>query len=113
MKCACAVLYCLWPVQLYRIFPHYHIQSFLIHRNSTILIHVGKARVNVSVRCLVLVKTYGNNPKKLFVKIIRKNNVMMNEFPVFAFPFLRIVFISWCSLFINPYPANVKNMVSF
>jgi len=25
----------------------------------------------------------------------------MNEFPLFSFPFLRIVFISWCSLFIN------------
>jgi len=25
----------------------------------------------------------------------------MNEFPLFSFPFLRIVFISWCSLFIS------------
>jgi hypothetical protein len=25
----------------------------------------------------------------------------MNEFPLFSFPFLKIVFISWCSLFIN------------
>jgi len=25
----------------------------------------------------------------------------MNEFPFFSFPFIRIVFISWCSLFIN------------
>jgi hypothetical protein len=25
----------------------------------------------------------------------------MNEFPLFSFPFLRVVFISWCSLFIN------------
>jgi len=40
---------------------------------------------------------YGNNPKKLFVRIIRNNN----EFPLFSFPFLRIAFISWCSLFIN------------
>jgi hypothetical protein len=25
----------------------------------------------------------------------------MNEFPFFSFPFLRIVFISWCSLLIS------------
>jgi len=25
----------------------------------------------------------------------------MNEFPLFSFPFLRVVFISWCSLFIS------------
>jgi hypothetical protein len=25
----------------------------------------------------------------------------MNEFPLFSLPFLRIVFISWCNLFIN------------
>jgi len=25
----------------------------------------------------------------------------MNEFPLFSFPFLKIVFISWCSLFIS------------
>jgi len=39
------------------------------------LIHTGKARVNVSVRCLVLVKMYGNRPKKLFVKTIRNSDV--------------------------------------
>jgi len=52
----------------------------------------------VSVKCLVLVKMYGNNPRKLFVRIIRNSDVRMNEFPLFSFPFLRIVFISWCSL---------------
>jgi len=25
----------------------------------------------------------------------------MNEFPLFSFPFLKIVFISWCNLFIS------------
>ena len=73
----------------------------LIHPNNINLIHRGRAKVSVSVRCLVLVKMYGNNPKKLFVRIIRNNDVRMNEFPLFSFPFLRIVFISWCSLFIN------------
>jgi len=44
---------------------------------------------------------YGNSPRKLFIKIIRNNYVRINEFPLISFPFLRIVFISWCSLFIN------------
>jgi hypothetical protein len=74
---------------------------FFIHPNNINLIHRGRAKVSVSVRCLVLVKMYGNQPKKLFVKIIRNNDVRMNEFPLFPFPFLRIVSISWCSLFIS------------
>jgi len=57
--------------------------------------------VNVSVKCLVLVKMYGNNPRKLIVRIIRNSDVRMNEFPLFSFPFLRIAFISWYSLFIS------------
>jgi hypothetical protein len=67
---------------------------FLIHPNNINLIHRGRAGVIVSVKCLVLVKISGNNPKKLFVKIIRNNDVRINEFPLFSFPFLRIVFIS-------------------
>jgi hypothetical protein len=74
---------------------------FLIHPNNINLSHSGKARVSVSVKCLVLVKMYGNNPRKLFVRIIRNSEVKINEFPLFSFPFLRIVFISWCSLFIS------------
>ena len=46
-------------------------------------------------------KDYGNGPRKLFVRIIGKNDVRMNEFPLFSLPFLRIVFISWCTLFIS------------
>jgi hypothetical protein len=61
----------------------------LIHPNNTNLIHNGRAGVSVSVRCLVLVKIYGNNPRKLFVKIIRNSDVRINEFPLFSFPFLR------------------------
>ena len=74
---------------------------FLVHPNGINLIHKGRAKVNVSVKCLVLVKMYGNNPRKLFVRIIRNSDVRMNEFPLFSFPFLRIVFISWCNLFIS------------
>jgi hypothetical protein len=73
---------------------------FLTHPNNINLIHKGRARVSVSVKCLVLVRMYGNSPKKLFVTIIRNGDVRMNGFPLFSFPFLRIVFISWCNLFI-------------
>src|SRR5215510_6315541 len=55
----------------------------------------------ISGGCLVLVKMYGNNPRKLFIRIIRNKEVKMNEFLLFSFPFLKIVFISWCSLFIS------------
>ena len=48
---------------------------FFIHPNNINLIHICRARVNVSVRCFVLVKMYGNNPKILFVKIIRNNDL--------------------------------------
>jgi hypothetical protein len=43
----------------------------------------------------------GNNPNKLFVRIVRNGDVKMSEYPLFSFPFLRIVFVSWCNLFIN------------
>lgn len=74
---------------------------FLIHPNSINLTHRGKASVSVSVRWLVLVKMYGNRPKKLFVRIIRNSDVKMNVFPLLMFLFLEIVFISWCILFIR------------
>jgi hypothetical protein len=74
---------------------------FLIHPNSINLIHKGNASVSVSVRWLVLVKMYGNSPRKLFARIIKNSEVRMNEFPLFSFPFLKIVFISWCNLFIS------------
>jgi hypothetical protein len=32
---------------------------------------------------------YGNNPRKLFVRIIRNSEVRINEFPLFSFPFLK------------------------
>jgi hypothetical protein len=74
---------------------------FLIHRNNINLIHKGRAEVSVSVKWLVVAKIYGNSSRKLFVRIIRNNDVKMNGFPLFSFSFLRIVFISWCSLFLS------------
>ena len=61
---------------------------FLIHPNNIKLIRSGRAKVNVSVKCLVLVKMHGNSPRKLFVRIIRNNDVKMNEFPFFSIPFI-------------------------
>ena len=72
---------------------------FFIYPNNINRIHIHRA----SVGCLVLVKMSENRPKKLFVEIMRNSDVRMNEFPLFSFPFLRIVFISWCSLFINKF----------
>jgi hypothetical protein len=46
---------------------------------------------------------YENRLKKLFFKIMKNSDVKMNEFPLFSFPFLKIVLISWCSLFINKF----------
>jgi hypothetical protein len=61
---------------------------FLIRPNNICLIHRGRAKVSVSIRCLVLVKMYGNKPRKFFVKIITNSDVRVNEFPLFSFPFL-------------------------
>jgi hypothetical protein len=61
---------------------------FLIRPNNINLIHRGRAKFSVSVMCLVLVKMYGNNPRILFVTIIRNNDVRINEFPLLSFPFL-------------------------
>jgi hypothetical protein len=72
--------------------------AFLIHLNNTNLTHSARAKVSVSVRCLVLVKMYGNSLRKLFVKIIRNSEGRINKFPMFSFPFLKTVFIPWCSL---------------
>jgi len=71
---------------------------FLIHLSNTNLTHNARAKVSVSVRCLVLVKMYGNSPRKLSVKIIRNSEVRINKFPLFSFPFLKTVFIPWFSL---------------
>jgi hypothetical protein len=60
-----------------------------------------KQKFSVSVRRLFLVNIYGNNPKKLFVRIIRNNDIKIDEFLLFSFAFLGIVFISRCSLFIS------------
>ena len=49
-----------------------------------------------SVRCLVLVKMYGNSPRKLFVRNISNSDVRMNEFHFLfleLFLFLGVVYL--------------------
>ena len=62
------------------------------------LTHNGSSKVSVIIKCFVLVKMYGNSPRKLFVRVMRNGEVKMTEFALFSFPFLWIVFISLCSL---------------
>jgi hypothetical protein len=49
--------------------------------------------VDECVRCLVLLKMYRYICREFFVRIIRNSEVEMNEFPVFLYPLLKIVFI--------------------
>jgi len=46
------------------------------------LIHKGKARDNVIIKCLVPVKIYGNNPKKLLKTIIENNEINIKVLPL-------------------------------
>jgi hypothetical protein len=72
---------------------------FLIHQNNINLIRKDRAGVNESVRCLVIVKMYADNRRKLFVRIISNSDISMNEFPLFSFPFLRIAFIYYTLMY--------------
>jgi hypothetical protein len=73
---------------------------FLIHPNSMNVTHSGSARVSVRTRCLVLVNTYGNSPRKLFIKIMVNREMKISVFPLLFFVPV-IVFISLCSLSIS------------
>jgi hypothetical protein len=68
---------------------HLQTKAGPIHPNNINLTHSGRAKVSVSVRCLVLVQIYGNSPRKLFVKIIRNTEVRTNEFAFFSSHFLK------------------------
>lgn len=56
----------------------------LIHPNSMNLTHKGSANVSVIARCLVLVKMYGNSPRKLLNKINENRDTNRNV-PPFLF----------------------------
>jgi hypothetical protein len=66
----------------------------VFHSHNVYLTHNGSAKVSVIIKCFVLVNMYGNSPRKLFVRVMSNSEVKMNEFPLFSFPFLWIVFIS-------------------
>jgi hypothetical protein len=53
----------------------------LIHPKNIKLIHKGKARDSVKVKWLVLVKMYGNKPKKLLNKIKVNNEINIKVVP--------------------------------
>ena len=55
----------------------------LIHRKIINLRpnHNGRASDNVIDKCLVLVNTHWNNPRKLLNRIIENNEMKMNDLP--------------------------------
>lgn len=61
----------------------------LIHPNSINLIHNGRAKASVIAICLVLVKMYGNNPKKLLKTIIENNEININVLPFIFSEFIK------------------------
>jgi hypothetical protein len=50
------------------------------------LTHRGSDRVNVIVRCLVLVKMNGNNPRKLLNRIRENSEINMKVLPLILSP---------------------------
>lgn len=61
----------------------------LIHPKIMNLTHKGRASDNVKAICLVLVKIYGNSPKKLLNIIIENKEIKIN-----VLPFILLLFIS-------------------
>ena len=58
---------------------------FLIQPNSMNVTHRGRASLSVKTTCLVLVNTYGNSPRKLFIKIMVNKEMKISEFPLLFF----------------------------
>lgn len=55
---------------------------WLIQPNTIKLSHRGKAKVNVNLKWLVLVKIYGKSPRKLLKAIIENKEIKINVIPV-------------------------------
>lgn len=55
---------------------------WLIHPYNINLSHKGRAKDKDIVKCLVLVKIYGNNPRKLLNKIIENKEININVLPL-------------------------------
>jgi hypothetical protein len=70
---------------------------FLIHPNSMNPSQRGSAKDRVSTMCLVLVKMYGNNPRKLLNMIMENSEMKMNVLPFLSFLWFKRVLNSLCS----------------
>lgn len=71
----------------------------LIHPNSINDSHKGKARANVKTMCLVLVKIYGNSPKKLLNKINLNKEINIRVDPLIEGP-IKVLNSLWRALII-------------
>lgn len=58
---------------------------FVNHPYNINLSHNGSANVNVNVKCLDLVKMYGNRPIKLLIKIVENSVIKINVLPSLIF----------------------------
>jgi hypothetical protein len=70
----------------------------LIHPYIINLIHKGSAKLNVIVKCLVLVKMYRNSPRELLNRINENNEMKINVLP---FSFLPIRFFNSLCNFVS------------
>jgi hypothetical protein len=70
------------------------------------LTHKGKARASVMVRCLVLVKTYGNRPKKLLNRISENKDTNRKVLPWLVFFPPKRALNSLCSFVNNVFHNN-------
>lgn len=62
--------------------------------------------IAVTIKWLISVKIYANNPRKLLRWILRNNEIKIKEFPLFQLPPPWMVFISSCSFITNRFHIN-------
>lgn len=80
--------------------------ALLIQPNTINLNHKGRASVSVMTRCLVLVKTYGNRPKKLLNKINENKEMNRKVLPLLALFSPKRVLNSLCSFVNNVFHSS-------
>lgn len=70
---------------------------FFNQPNNIKVIHTGNATVRLKIKCLVLVKIYGNKPIKLLITIVKKTiiNIKVNRFLLVD---LKIILYSLCRI---------------
>jgi hypothetical protein len=73
----------------------------LIHPKIMNLTHKGSTSVNVIVKCLVLVKIYGNSPRKLLNRINKNSDTNKKVLPFLFLLLPRRFLNSLCSFVIN------------